>query len=222
MSTYQIRRHTVSIQSHRYTLRTLLDRQQFSDDDAMAADLGISSATWSLFGVVWPASRILAAHVSKMDLRGMKVLEIGCGIGLSSIVLHRLGVDITASDYHPLAEEFLRLNVKANKLQPLKFLTGNWDTHNPLLGEFDLIIGSDILYEPAHPGLVSGFIHRHSEKQSAVIIADPNRGNRGRFTRHMQSMGYSHRYERFDDNSGNSNPCKGRILHYHRNTTLQD
>lgn len=35
------------------------------------------------------------------------MLEIGCGLGLSSIVLHQMGMDITASDYHPLAKEFL-------------------------------------------------------------------------------------------------------------------
>ena len=222
MSSYELRRQTVSVLSHEYTLRTLLDRQQFSDDENIAADLGISSATWCLFGMVWPASRILATHVSGMDLRGMKVLEIGCGIGLSSIVLHRLGVDITASDYHPLAEEFMRLNLKANNLPPIKFLTGNWDTENPLLGEFDLIIGSDVLYEPAHPGLVSGFINRHSEKQSDVIIADPNRGNRGRFTRHMQAMGFSHSFKTFGKAEKGETACKGRLMHYRRSTTLVD
>ncbi len=35
-------------------LRTLKDKQQFSDKDKKAEDLGISSATWSLFGVIWP------------------------------------------------------------------------------------------------------------------------------------------------------------------------
>jgi len=65
------------------------------------------------------------------------VLEIGCGIGLSSIVLHKLGVNITASDYHPLAKAFLDGNVLGNKLPPIKFKSGNWGGENPLLGEFD-------------------------------------------------------------------------------------
>ena len=45
---------------------------------------------------------------------GMKILEVGCGIGLCSLVLQRRGADITASDYHPLAEEFLRFNAALN------------------------------------------------------------------------------------------------------------
>ena len=111
-----------------------------------------------------------------LELDGKRVLEIGCGLALSSIVLQKMGVDITASDYHPLAREFLDRNILRNKLLPIKFLTGNWDTRNPLLGEFDLIIGSDVLYEPAHSESVSQFIDRHSSVDVEVVIVDPGRG----------------------------------------------
>jgi len=46
-------------------LRTLKDKQQFSDKDKKAEDLGISSATWSLFGVVWPSSEVLEYRISQ-------------------------------------------------------------------------------------------------------------------------------------------------------------
>ena len=94
-----------------------------------------------------------------------------------------MGVDITASDYHPLAREFLDENVLSNELLPIQYVTGNWETENPLLGKFDLIIGSDVLYEPAHAELVSNFIDTHSSTGVEVIIVDPNRGNRSSFTK---------------------------------------
>ena len=216
MQRYQVRHQTVSINSFAYPIRTLQDRQQFHDQDEQAALLGISSATWSLFGVVWPSSRVLARHVSNIDLHGKRVLEIGCGIALSSIVLHRLGVDITASDYHPLAREFLEQNVLANLLPPIKFQTGNWETTNPLLTKFDLVIGSDVLYEPAHVDSVSDFIERHCESAAKVIIVDPDRGNRARFTKAMLALGYSHSFERFHEALEDEEPCKGRILSYSR------
>ena len=216
MQGYQTRDETVTVSNNDYWIRSLKDRQQFYDHDQVAEDLGISSATWSLFGVVWPSSRILASTVCLLELEGRRVLEIGCGLALSSIVLHKMGVDITASDYHPLAKEFLDNNIHRNSLSPIKFETGNWEAENPLLGEFDLIIGSDVLYEPAHAENVSQFIDSHSGIDVEVVIVDPNRGNRASFTRNMIALGYIHHFERFDVQDQDDLNCKGRILHYHR------
>lgn len=216
MSNYKTKYESITVCDNVYLIRSLKDKQQFYDHEREAEALGISSATWSLFGVVWPSSRILATTVSMLEFDGKRVLEIGCGLALSSIVLQKMGVDITASDYHPLAREFLDQNILRNKLLPIKFHTGNWDTRNPLLGEFDLIIGSDVLYEPAHSESVSQFIDRHSSVDVEVVIVDPGRGNRASFTRKMLALGYSHRFERFDvQDQGDAN-CKGRILHYRR------
>lgn len=38
-------------------VRTLRDKQQFSDINQLAENLGISSASWPIFGVVWDSSR---------------------------------------------------------------------------------------------------------------------------------------------------------------------
>lgn len=216
MSNYLLKYETITVNNIDYLIRSLKDRQQFHDHEQRAEALGISSATWPLFGVVWPSAKVLAATVSLLELDDKRVLEIGCGIALSSIVLHQMGVNITASDYHPLAREFLDNNVLSNELPPIKFQTGNWETDNPLLGEYDLIIGSDVLYEPAHSELVSQFIDKHSGADIDVIIVDPNRGNRSSFTKKMLALGYTHHFERFDIPDANDAICKGRILHYHR------
>ena len=213
---YQTRDETITVSENDYVIRSLKDRQQFCDHEQLAEGLGISSATWSLFGVVWPSSRVLAATVSMLELDDKRVLEIGCGLALSSIVLHRMGVDITASDYHPLAKEFLDGNIRRNRLSPIKFQAGNWEAENPLLDEFDLIIGSDVLYEPAHAEDVSQFIDCHSSGNVQVVIVDPNRSNRASFTRKMLALGYIHHFDRFEVQDQDDANCKGRILHYQR------
>jgi 2-polyprenyl-3-methyl-5-hydroxy-6-metoxy-1,4-benzoquinol methylase len=125
----------------------------------------------------------MAMNIYKLELAGKRVLEIGCGIGLCSIVLHRMGIDITASDYHPRVREFLERNVLGNGLPPIKYQTGNWDEENLELGTFDVMIGSDILYQPDHACLVSRFIDRHSSDDVEVVVGDPGRANRSKFTR---------------------------------------
>ena len=216
MKNVQLRNDTYIIDEISYLIESLKDNQQFDDEDIAAKALGISSATWPLFGVVWPSSIILALQVSRLKLEGKRVLEVGCGIALSSIVLHRMGVDITASDYHPGAQALLDNNVLNNGLTPIKYLSGNWETENPLLGKFDYFIGSDVLYQPAHAQHLSQFIDRHSSRNVEVMIVDPGRENRSNFTRKMIAMGYLHQFENFDQPVREDARCKGRILHFQR------
>ena len=213
---YRLKREIITICLVDYQICSLFDRQQFDEDDLEAATRGITSATWSLFGVVWPASQVLAAEVSVAALAGKRVLEIGCGIGLASIVLHKMGVDITASDYHPRAQEFLNRNVLDNGLAPMKFQAIDFEQQNPLLGKFDLIIASDVLYQPQHAQNLSRFISLHSSDDVKVIVVDPGRENRAKFTHHMIALGYSHQFTNFNQQLSASVRCKGRILNYQR------
>ncbi len=216
MDNYQTVNNTITINNIDYDIRSLKNRQQSYHRHEQALTMGIPSASWSYFGVVWPASHVLANTVSLIELDGLKILEIGCGLALTSIVLSKMGANITASDYHPLAQSFLDANTIKNKLLPIKFQIANWETENPLLGEFDLIIGSDVLYEPDHAAYVSNFIDVHSSKKVEVIIVEPNRGHRSAFTRNMLALGYQHHFERFDITGSENSDCKGRILYFLR------
>ena len=213
---YQLKHEIITIDKVDYQICSLFDRQQFDKDDVEAQRLGITSATWSLFGVVWPASQVLATEVSAANLVGKRVLEVGCGIGLASIVLHKMGMDITASDYHPRAQEFLNRNVLDNGLAPMKFQLIDFEQKNPSLGKFDLIIASDVLYQPQQAQNLSRFISAHSSDDVEVIVVDPGRENRAKFTHHMIALGYSHQFTNFNQQLSDSVRCKGRILHYQR------
>jgi predicted nicotinamide N-methyase len=173
-------------------IRSLLDKSQYHDPWGEAQLAGISSAAWPLFGLLWPSGHVLAGAMVQFEIEGKRILEIGCGLALASIVLHRRGGDITASDSHPLAAAFLIENLLLNKLPELKFQVGNWSESNSALGKFDLIIGSDVLYDREQPEQLSQFVSVHSAQQVQVLIVDPNRGNQSSFTKKMQQLGYSH------------------------------
>lgn len=188
-------RYEVEIVTHRigdsdFRIRTLLNKQQFSDSDGAAERAGVSPASWPLFGVVWPAGLALAETMSRFPVDGKNILELGCGIGLTSLVLARRGANITACDHHPLAGDFLRQNAELNGLLPITFLNAPWLGPNPLLGRYDLIIGSDLLYERDHAALLAGFINHHTNPAAQVLIADPGRGYVSPFSALMVTQGY--------------------------------
>ena len=149
------------------------------------------------------------------DVAGKRVLEVGCGLALASLVIHRRGGDVTASDAHPLGGVFLAENLRLNDLPTMKYVTGNWGRANPGLGLFDLIIGSDLLYDRDQPKALSDFIDLHSAPTVEVVIVDPDRGNHSHFTRHMQGLGYRHSEERIHQ-LPDGVAYKGRIHSYQR------
>ena len=216
MPGYEFETVTHRIGAEDYHIRSLLDRQQFSDPDGRAERAGISSAAWPIFGIVWPAGIALAQKMSQFAVAGKNILEVGCGIGLCSLVLQRRGANITASDYHPLAEEFLRYNSDMNGLPPIKYQNAPWAGPNPDLGRFDLIIGSDLLYERGHPALLSAFLACHTESAANVIVADPGRTRCGQFTSKMAAEGYSRTEQRMYFADANTHTPRGRIMNFLR------
>lgn len=216
MSGYETRKLNVRIGDDTYKLRALSDKQQYYDPDGVAERAGISSATWSLFGQLWPAGKALARKMSKIDVGGRRVLELGCGLGLSSLVLQRRGANITASDYHPLAEPFLDYNAALNGLPPIDYRDLPWDIPVPDLGRFDLIIGSDILYERDHAETLARLIQRHAAPRSEVIITCPGRRYRGRFSRALKDQGYRLTEKRKPFTVGQKQPVLGFLLRFRR------
>ena len=216
VNTYQVKFETLRLGGLDYRIRSLLDRQQYSDPDGVAERAGICSASWPLFGQVWPSARILAGLMQALPIAGRRILEIGCGLGLASLVLQRRGADITASDLHPSAAAFMTENLRLNDLTDLVFRTGSWSDTDPDLGRFDLIVGSDVLYERGLPSTLAGFIDRHSNVAVEVIIVDPDRGNRAAFNRDMALLGYSHSEVRAANHHECGQPYKGRVLNYRR------
>ncbi|MDP1536644.1 MAG: SAM-dependent methyltransferase [Burkholderiales bacterium] len=187
---YEVDTVTYCIGGNDYHIRALRNRQQYADPDGAAERAGVSPASWPLFGVVWPAGLALAEAMSGFPIAGKHILELGCGIALTSLVLARRGADITACDYHPLAAEFLRYNTELNGLPPMTFHNAPWLGPNPLLGRYDLIIGSDLLYERGHAALLAGFISHHANPAAQVLLADPGRGYVSSFSALMAAQGY--------------------------------
>jgi ETFB lysine methyltransferase len=217
MPPVRLRYQTIEFDNIDIHVRSLRDKQQYSDPFGEAEALGISSAQWSLFGVVWESSEILAHEMTHFSFEGKRILEVGCGIALSSLLLNILHADITATDIHPEAGNFLAENAKLNNSAKIPFLRTDWKDSSDGLGKFDVIIGSDLLYERDHITLLSSFINQHSAPKCEIIIVDPGRNNHAAFSKKMVNLGYSHTQYDSAYSELITGTFKGKILRYLRN-----
>lgn len=216
MTTLRYNYQTVEFGTTDIHLCTLRDKQEFHDPEGIAEKLGISSAFWPLFGVIWPSSLVLAHFISEYQIGGKRILEIGCGMALSSLLLNKKHADITATDYHPEVGKFLLRNTELNDDKPIAFERTDWANTNDKLGLFDLIIGSDLLYEDEHIDLLANFIEAHSKPMCNVVLVDPGRGRKNKITSRLLDFGYTSSHSKPLHTEYLDKIFKGHILEFNR------
>ncbi|XP_053452671.1 protein N-lysine methyltransferase METTL21A isoform X1 [Nycticebus coucang] len=136
---------------------------------------------WRQLGVaavVWDAAIVLSTYLEMggVELRGCSAVELGAGTGLVGIVAALLGAHVTITD-RKVALEFLKSNVQAN-LPPhiqtkavIKELTWGQNLGSFSPGEFDLILGADIIYlEETFTDLLQTLEHLCSD-HSVILLA---------------------------------------------------
>lgn len=215
-ASYQVKSESYTFAGHAITVRSLKDLQQFSDPSGTAEIAGISSALWPIFGNVWPSGLILAEIMGSYCVENIRILEIGCGLGIPSLITRQRGGDISACDIHPEAGVLMQRNSEINTLSAIPFFTCNWHDHHAEMGLFDLIIGSDLLYEAQHPAQLAAFIARHMHPHGQVIMIDPGRKLHGKFTRQMQNNGFIYSERRASAEQMALHKFSGKILSYAR------
>src|SRR3954447_4237716 len=113
----------------------LLDEHAFADAEFLPywADL-------------WPSAELLARTVVARALRGARVLELGCGLGLPSLAAVLAGGRVLATDWAPHAVEAVQVNAARNELE-LEALVCDWQEPAALLqrGPWDLVLAADVL-----------------------------------------------------------------------------
>lgn len=154
--------------------------------------------------------------MSDFEIKGKRILEIGCGIGLSSLVINSRGGNIFATDYHPEVGRFLKRNVKLNNGQEIPYKRISWSNETSSIGKFDLIIGSDLLYEKEQIDLLSQFIEQHANDKCEVIIVDPGRKHHNKFTKEMIKLNYSHSQHKPEQIEELLAPFNGLVIRYER------
>ncbi|HEX6987953.1 MAG TPA: methyltransferase domain-containing protein [Bacillota bacterium] len=188
--------HVIPLPGRRLRVRAyasvdaLLDRVTGDDDIPFWAEL-------------WASSRALAGWLWHRDLlHGLRVLELGCGVGLAGIAAALRGARVLQTDRAPEALILARENARRNGCPSIERRLADWRRF-PDLGRFDLVLGADILYEPRlHADLID-VLARHLEPGGRAVLADPGRRGAECFLAAAERSGWRWDLEEWPAGGGN-------------------
>jgi predicted nicotinamide N-methyase len=110
---------------------TLIDEEAFEQDEFLP-----------YWAELWPAAIALAETLP--DVSGLRVVELGCGLGVTSLVAAARGAEVVATDWAEDAIALLRQNAARNELH-VRAEARDW--REPWDERFDLAVAADVLYE---------------------------------------------------------------------------
>jgi predicted nicotinamide N-methyase len=110
---------------------SLIDETEFERDEFLP-----------YWAELWPASLALAEALP--ELAGLRVVELGCGLGVPALVAAAKGAEVTAIDWAPDAIALLRENAERNGLR-VRAEVRDW--REPWGERFDVALAADVLYE---------------------------------------------------------------------------
>ena len=144
-------------------------------DDLISEDDYVADERLPYWADLWPSAQILANEVAIMRLSGLRVLELGCGLGAVALGCAMAGADVTATDYYEDSLLFARLNVVEATGRSIATRMVNWVDMPADLGKFDVVLASDVLYEHRYAAMVADAIAKTLRKGGEAIVADPGR-----------------------------------------------
>ena len=132
---------------------------------------------------LWPCARSLAAHLASLDLAGMRVLELGCG--LAPALARRRAARRRRGRQRRLADALERVAESGRRTlgRPLETLCADLHAPAALLerGPFDLVLGADLLYDRTLaeamgaliPQIAPAALFAYAWRGSAIPLAEP-------------------------------------------------
>lgn len=143
------------------------------------------------FGILWPAAEALSIYLNDHSelIKNKAVLELGCGLGYPSLVATHLGAKVLATDFHPDVEEYFQRNCRHSSLK-CDYQRLNWREDQRDIGLYDVVMGSDVLYESKHASEVALGLIRFLKPGGKILLSDPGRAYLQPFVTAMKQAGY--------------------------------
>jgi predicted nicotinamide N-methyase len=169
------RRFRTSVEDATVDAHTFSILKPANSDDLIREEDFVKDERLPYWADVWPSSLILAGKLLEMKGRGKTALELGCGVGLSTLAATTAGYDVLSTDYYEDALDVTRANVFRNLGKLARTRLVDWRHLPNDLGQFDLVFASDVLYEKEYAELLPVILDRVLVPSGIGLIADPGR-----------------------------------------------
>jgi predicted nicotinamide N-methyase len=169
------RRFRTSVEDATVAEHTFSILKPANSDDLIREEDFVKDERLPYWADVWPSSIILAGKLLELNGRGKSALELGCGVGLSTLAATSAGFDVLSTDYYEDALDVTRANVFRNLGTIARTRLVDWRHLPEDLGSFDLVFASDVLYEKEYAELLPVILDSVLASEGIAIIADPGR-----------------------------------------------
>jgi len=139
---------------------------------------------------LWPSAHLLARTLAGRALRGARVLELGCGLGLPSLAAALAGGRVMSTDWAPEAVQAVQRNAERNGLG-LEAQVCDWrePPESVLERPWELVIAADVLYERRNVAPLCALLERLGAE---TWIADPGRAPCEALLADLELAGWDH------------------------------
>ena len=134
---------------------------------------------------LWTGALVLAHAV---PATGGRALELGCGLGLPTLVAARHGARVTAVDRLAAPLAFVRASAAANRLAAVDFCVADF-AGEALRGPFDLILAAEVLYDRATLGALPATLRRCLRPGGRALLTDARRTDTAAFYAALDASG---------------------------------
>jgi predicted nicotinamide N-methyase len=166
--------------THPISADDLIDEDDFDRDERLP-----------YWAELWPSALALARHLSERDLAGTSVIELGCGVGLPSVLALVRGASVLATDHYEAALAFTAYNARANvDLEPEVSVLDWRESDIEGVGVFDLVLAADVLYEAKNAAALADLVPKLLAPGGEAIMADPRRDESPIFLDAMEEQGF--------------------------------
>jgi predicted nicotinamide N-methyase len=169
-----------------------------ANPDAVLDELVAPEPHMPYWATPWPSGLALAELVleRRERLRSRRVVELGCGLGITATAAVEAGARLLVSDCFAEALAFCQYNACRNAGQAPRTLLADWRTtagRDALArpGPFDLVLAADVLYEAEDIAPLLDLVPRLLAPRGELWLAEPGRATSTRFVEQALAAGWS-------------------------------
>ena len=141
--------------------------------------------------LLWESAVGLARYMTGRPetVAGLRVLELGTGVGVAGIAAAYLGAKVSQTDYQKGVLQLAQRNAAQNNVPDIRYFLADWRrwTHHEV---YDVLLGADIMYERATHYYLGEIFSSNLAPGGTILLSDPGRPQSLEFAALLEKHGW--------------------------------